>query len=82
MLITGPPRSASEGVLAVNGGIELPCEYLCTLVRRKQLTCKNTATVLTEYSEVEKNSKVTVKTKTKVLVPILLIFFTLLKSIP
>ena len=26
-MITGPPRSAAEGVLAVGGGIELPCEY-------------------------------------------------------
>ena len=25
--ITGPPRSAPEGVWAVGGGIELPCEY-------------------------------------------------------
>ena len=26
-MITGPPRSAPEGVWAVGGGIELPCEY-------------------------------------------------------
>ena len=25
--ITGPPRSAPEGVWSVGGGIELPCEY-------------------------------------------------------
>ena len=25
--ITAPPRSATEGVWAVGGGIELPCEY-------------------------------------------------------
>ena len=25
--ITGPPRSAAEGVWAVGGDIELPCEY-------------------------------------------------------
>ena len=25
--IAGPPRSAPEGVWAVGGGIELPCEY-------------------------------------------------------
>ena len=26
--ITGPPRSALEGVWVVGGGIELPCEYV------------------------------------------------------
>ena len=25
--ITGPPRSAPDGVWAVGGGVELPCEY-------------------------------------------------------
>ena len=49
--ITGPPRSAAEGVWAV-GSIELPCEY--ALHGERLLTCKNSATTIAEYSEVEK----------------------------
>ena len=26
--ITGPPRSSPDGVWAISGGIELPCEYV------------------------------------------------------
>ena len=50
--ITGPPRSATEGVWAVGGGIELPCEYALhgatkdrshvrTALRRSQSTVKS-----------------------------------------
>ena len=50
--ITGPPRSAAEGVWAVGGGIELPCEYafycakkdhshVRTALRRSQSTVKS-----------------------------------------
>ena len=49
--ITGPPRSAAEGVWGVGGGIELPCEYalhgakkdsshVTTVLRRSQSTVK------------------------------------------
>ena len=49
---TGPPRSAAEGVWAVRGGIELPCEYALhctkkdrshvrTALRRSQSTVKS-----------------------------------------
>ena len=49
---TGPPRSAAEGVWAVGGGIELPCEYALhdakkncshvrTALRRSQSTVKS-----------------------------------------
>ena len=36
MMITGPPtcRSASGGVWAVGGGIELPCEYALHCVKK------------------------------------------------
>ena len=51
---TGPPRSAAEGVWVVGGGIELPCEYACTSrYEARPLTCKNSATTIAEYSEVE-----------------------------
>ena len=50
-MITGPPSSAAEGVWAVGGGIELPCEYALhgtkkdrshvrTALRRSQSTVK------------------------------------------
>ena len=50
--ITRPPRPASEGVWAVGGGIELPCEYVLhgatkdrshvrTALRRSQSTVKS-----------------------------------------
>ena len=50
--ITRPPRSAAEGVWAVGGGIELPCEYALhgakkdcshvrTALRRSQSTVKS-----------------------------------------
>ena len=49
---TGPPRFAAEGVWAVGGGIELPCEYALhgtkkdrshvrTALRRSQSTVKS-----------------------------------------
>ena len=49
---TGPPRSAAEGVWAVGGGIEVPCEYALhgtkkdrshvrTVLRRSQSTVKS-----------------------------------------
>ena len=50
-MITGPPRSAPEGVWVVGGGVELPCEYALqgtkkdrshvrTVLRRSQSTVK------------------------------------------
>ena len=68
--ITDPPRSAAEGVWAVGGGIELPCEYALhgakkdrshvrTALRRSQSTVKS------------RNRKRDVKTKSKVLLCLL-----------
>ena len=81
--ITGLPRSAPDGVWAVGGGIELPCEYALhgakkdrshvrTALRRSQSTVKS------------RKCNMTVKTKTKVLLCMLSYYcvFTSLKSTP
>ena len=40
--ITGPPKSAPEGVWSVGGGIELPCEYALH-GEKKDRSCVRTA---------------------------------------
>ena len=52
-MVSGPPRSASEGIWAVGRGIELPCKYTLQC-KERPLTCKTIAMTITEYSEVEK----------------------------
>ena len=52
----GPPRSASEGIWAVGGGIELRCKYTFQC-KERPLTCKTSAMAITEYSEAEKTQK-------------------------
>ena len=67
----GPPtcRSASEGIWAVSGGIELPCEYALQC-KERPLTCKNSATTITST-----DVKVTVKTKLKYNVHVVVLLY-------
>ncbi len=53
--VSGPPRSASEGILWAVGGGHRTALQVYTSVQGKTTTCKTIAITITEYSEAEKH---------------------------